>query len=300
MRLAVVVVFLNEERHLPEMLESLAAQTRQPDQLVLVDDGSTDRSPAIAEAFASRRGGIELVRRDVRPAERDRLATAGELLAFQAGVQRLCDGWDVVAKLDGDLRLTPHTLDALVKALESDPGLGMVGACLSEADRHGALPRMRTRPEHVHGATSFYRRECFDAISPLPPINGWDMIDAARARLLGWRTATVAIPGGDPVHLRPIGDHAGRVQSFSRWGAAAYTLGDHPLHVLLHAIQRMSDRPLFLGGLGYLRGWLGAWTGGAPRVEPELRHFVRAEQLARIRRRARHPHRPTAPTGWHR
>jgi glycosyltransferase involved in cell wall biosynthesis len=50
--LAVVVVFLNEERFLPRLLSSVAGQTRAPDRLLLVDDGSEDASPSIARDFA--------------------------------------------------------------------------------------------------------------------------------------------------------------------------------------------------------------------------------------------------------
>ena len=42
----------NGERHLGAQLASLAAQTRPPDELVIMDDGSTDRTQAIVEEFA--------------------------------------------------------------------------------------------------------------------------------------------------------------------------------------------------------------------------------------------------------
>jgi glycosyltransferase involved in cell wall biosynthesis len=44
----------NGERYLPEMLESLAAQTRQPDELVIRDDASEDGTVGILHAFARR------------------------------------------------------------------------------------------------------------------------------------------------------------------------------------------------------------------------------------------------------
>ena len=44
MVLAVVVSFLNESKYLPTLLDSIQAQSRPPDELVLVDDGSTDGS----------------------------------------------------------------------------------------------------------------------------------------------------------------------------------------------------------------------------------------------------------------
>jgi biofilm PGA synthesis N-glycosyltransferase PgaC len=283
--IAAVVPFLDEEEHLEALLESLVAQTRPLDGIVLVDDGSRDGSVRIAEAFANRTPHAELLRRPPRPRERDRLASAGELRAFEAGVERLGRDWDVVGKLDADVRLTPATVEAIEAALEADSRLGMVGAHISERTRGGAMARLPARPEHVHGATSFYRRECYDDISPLPPILGWDMIDAPRARMRGWRTASIEVPGGDPVHLRPMGARDGLLRAYARWGAAAYALGEHPLHVVGLAARYTRARPAVLGGLGYAAGWCRAALRRAPRAEPELRAFVRADQRRRMRRR---------------
>ena len=54
LRLVAIVSFLDEERVLPAFLGSVAAQTRPPDRLLLVDDGSRDGSAALAETFARR------------------------------------------------------------------------------------------------------------------------------------------------------------------------------------------------------------------------------------------------------
>jgi glycosyltransferase involved in cell wall biosynthesis len=51
---SVAMATYNGERFLPEMLESLAAQTRPPDELVVRDDASQDDTVAILHAFARR------------------------------------------------------------------------------------------------------------------------------------------------------------------------------------------------------------------------------------------------------
>jgi glycosyltransferase involved in cell wall biosynthesis len=52
--ISVVMATYNGERFLPEMLESLAAQTRPPDELVVRDDDSSDETVAMLHAFARR------------------------------------------------------------------------------------------------------------------------------------------------------------------------------------------------------------------------------------------------------
>ena len=51
---SVIIIFLNEERFLAEALESVIVQTYPDWELILVDDGSSDQSPAIARAYAAR------------------------------------------------------------------------------------------------------------------------------------------------------------------------------------------------------------------------------------------------------
>ena len=58
--------------------------------------------------------------------------------------------------------------------------------------------RVRIGAGHVHGATKFFRRACWEQISPVPPILGWDTIDESTARMRGWRTQSFAMPDGDP------------------------------------------------------------------------------------------------------
>jgi CDP-glycerol glycerophosphotransferase len=66
-RMVVVVPFLNEAEQLPAVLASLERQKCVPDQLLLVDDGSSDSSPEIAAEFARTHAYATLLRRPVRP-----------------------------------------------------------------------------------------------------------------------------------------------------------------------------------------------------------------------------------------
>src|SRR5436305_646677 len=54
-RISVVVPIYNVEAYLAECLESLAGQTVRDLEIIMVDDGSTDGSAAIAERFADGR-----------------------------------------------------------------------------------------------------------------------------------------------------------------------------------------------------------------------------------------------------
>lgn len=62
MRLAVVIPSYNHAHYIPLALESVLAQTRRPDRIIVIDDGSKDESVAVLESFKSR--GVEVMARE--------------------------------------------------------------------------------------------------------------------------------------------------------------------------------------------------------------------------------------------
>jgi poly-beta-1,6-N-acetyl-D-glucosamine synthase len=288
LRIAVAAVFLNEETYLPIFLRSLAAQTRRPDLVLLVDDGSTDRSEEIAASFAAEHEGFEYVRLPARPPDADRLAQANELKAFQSVVDLLLEAFDVVAKVDADLDLAPNAIETVERAMLADAELGLVGIVLSERQDDGSLTPITTRLDHVEGAVKFYRSDCWRQIQPLQPILGWDTLDEFQARAHGWRTRSFPTEGAETEHLRRMGTHGAILRSFRRWGVCSYGYGAHPLQVGWYALVLMRSRkPRVIGGLNYLAGWAGAWIRRAPRAEAGIRREVRREQIGRLRTRLR-------------
>jgi hypothetical protein len=278
-----VVSFLNEAAYLPRLLCSLAAQTEPADQLLLVDDGSTDDSLRLSRDFAEQHPYARALSRPRRPADVDRLVSAPELQAFTWGVPQLEPGWDIVAKVDGDLEFRPGTLAAVREEFSQDPRLGITGSYLTIETPDGRREREWNPPEHVRGPNKFYRRECYEQITPLPAYLGWDTIDDLRARRLGWATRSFSAPDGDTLHLRPTGVHDGRLRAYRRWGRCAWGYGAHPAWVALGAVRRAAERPYLIAGASYWAGWANAAVRRYPRAEPELRAFAHGEQLAAIR-----------------
>jgi len=95
-RISVVIPARNEEAYLQSCLRALAAQTRPPDEVVVVDNGSMDRTGTIAAAL-----GARVV---ICP-------TPGVALARQAGLEAATGDW--VATTDADSRPVAGWLEAL-------------------------------------------------------------------------------------------------------------------------------------------------------------------------------------------
>jgi poly-beta-1,6-N-acetyl-D-glucosamine synthase len=282
-RIATVVSFRDEIDYLPTFLASMAAQTRPPDEVILVDDGSVDDSLTLAESFSAQHHYARTITRPRRAPERDRMVHAPELSAFLHGVEQL-SRFDVVVKMDADLRLSPDLFAELERRFEVDPCLGIAGAYLRAP--HGATLRREPNPAyHVRGPNKFYRRECLEQILPLPMQLGWDTIDEIRARMCGWHTQSFSLPSGDPVHLRPTGSLEGVLRGYRRDGQGAWTYGAAGFWIVLGACKRLRERPLVLGAAHYLAGWLSAAVRRVPRVDRETRLFVRREQRRRVKQR---------------
>jgi glycosyltransferase involved in cell wall biosynthesis len=116
MRLSVALCTYNGEEYLGEQLDSLAAQTRPPDELVVCDDRSTDRTPEIVRDFATRATFPVSLH-----VNRDRL---GSTPNFERAVG-LCRG-EVIALCDQDDVWHPRKLRRCEEVFSGDPSVGLV------------------------------------------------------------------------------------------------------------------------------------------------------------------------------
>ena len=66
MSLCVISPVRDEQQYARRTLESMVAQTVRPDRWVIVDDGSTDDTPAILAEYAAAHDWITVVRREDR------------------------------------------------------------------------------------------------------------------------------------------------------------------------------------------------------------------------------------------
>ena len=115
---SVVIPFLNAERFILEAIESVFKQTYRNWELLVVDDGSTDESTAIALCYAKQHP--EQVRYLEHEAHQNRGASASRNLGSS-----LAKG-EYVAFLDADDVWLPHKLERQVAILESQPETAMV------------------------------------------------------------------------------------------------------------------------------------------------------------------------------
>ena len=117
MRVSFIVPAFNEEATLDELLERVHALPLDK-QVVVVDDGSTDGTGAIAERW-EREHGVVLVRQ----------ANRGKGAAVRAGIAHV-DG-DIVVIQDADLEYDPVEVPSLIEPIERGAADVVFGSRLS-------------------------------------------------------------------------------------------------------------------------------------------------------------------------
>ena len=110
-RVSVVVAARNEEEHLQETLESLLAQDHQNLEVVVVNDRSSDRTGAIAEAAAARDGRVKVIHIDILPE-----GWFGKNHAVWRGMKQVAG--DIALLTDGDVSFSPDSVARAVLHFE--------------------------------------------------------------------------------------------------------------------------------------------------------------------------------------
>lgn len=134
---SVVLPFFNEAGFLPRTLAGWTAQTRPPDEMILVDNGSTDGSAALARDFFERRrmpsNVLHLI--EGRP---------GKTRALETACARAGGSWLVFS--DADTDYPPHYLETVERLIaRSSPETVAVMALPVEGEAGRALPVLKRR-----------------------------------------------------------------------------------------------------------------------------------------------------------
>ncbi len=113
-----IIIFLNEEKFIEEAIESVFAQTYNHWELLLVDDGSSDKSSDVARRYA------EQYPDKVQYLEHQSHENRGMSASRNLGVRRARGKY--ISYLDGDDVWLPNKLDEQVAILEAHPRADLV------------------------------------------------------------------------------------------------------------------------------------------------------------------------------
>jgi len=271
----------NEAAFIESTIKSVVSQTVLPLKWIIVSDGSTDETDAIALKYAAKYPWIEFLRMP----EREERHFAGKVLAFNAGYAKLRPmTFTAVGCLDADISFDSGYFEFLLGRLADDPALGLVGTRFRTPSNFSYNYRF-VNIEHVTGCCQLFWRACFEQIGGYVAAKGGaiDWIANIACRMYGWKTRTFLEK--EYLHHREFGTAgAGLVKSRFKDGAKAYAVGCHPAWMLFRIVYQMTKMPLLIGGLALLWGYLWSAIRRVPRpVSREFVNFHRSEQKRRLK-----------------
>ncbi len=215
---SIVVPAHNEEKFLPSFLKSVCSQNLLPEEMVLVDDNSNDRTKQIMIDYQKKNNFIRVFS---YKSSSEHMPGAKVVNAFLFGYSKLTKPHDFIFKLDADLILPFKYFQLTMKAF-SNPRIGIVGGSLIELSKKGTWGDSHPmKKNHVRGGLKAYRKECFKKIGGLIPEMGWDTVDEILASYHGYEVKV--LKNVKVKHLRPIGNLYSRNSSFMQ-GQAFYKM----------------------------------------------------------------------------
>ncbi|WP_288434937.1 glycosyltransferase family 2 protein [uncultured Chryseobacterium sp.] len=184
MRFLIIIPAHNEEDNLPFTLDSLQQQNSRDFKVVVVNDGSTDRTAEVIRNYTetdSRFETVSLQKSEHQPGSK-------VVHAFKNGLQtQSIDEFDIICKFDADIILPENYLTAIETAFSSHPDFGLVGGLLYIEKNGNWVYEGNSNKHHVRGPMKAYRKECFIQIGGLRETLGWDNIDSILLENLGWK-----------------------------------------------------------------------------------------------------------------
>ena len=174
LQVTLVVPVRNEERSLRRLVESIRAQTRPPDEVILVDGGSVDGTVAVAGALTAYDPRFRVIEAG------DATPGCGRNVGIAAA------RFDWVALTDAGIRLEPMWLERLLDVAEADPAIEVVygnyepvARTFFERLRRTGLPRAKTRLSRGADTRAVHRIVAAEAVGlgdgrglPEPPGGG--------------------------------------------------------------------------------------------------------------------------------
>ncbi len=254
MHICIIIPANNEEQYISDCLYSFVMQTRKPDELIVVDDNSTDGTFALAMGFAGDHDWIKVVQK-----KSSDLHLPGQKVieSFNYGLNHSKIDYDLIGKFDADIILPPNYFEQMTNHFQANWLLGMCSGLLYVEKRGQWVYENIAKKSHVRGPIKLYYREVFELMGGLRLGTGWDTVDTLLCQYHEFEVKTDSTLMVK--HLRPTG-HGYSAKNYRAKGEALYKMRyGLPLAKLALLKMALQDKNpiLYLQGIfGYLAVWL--------------------------------------------
>ncbi|MDT0607893.1 glycosyltransferase [Croceitalea rosinachiae] len=253
MHISIVIPAHNEEKFLEVCLESFVVQTQPPEELIIVDDNSSDRTFEIATAFSKKYDWISVLQRKSSDKHRPGKKVVD---AFNYGLKYVSN-YNLIGKFDADIVLPSNYFEQMCNHFQSNWKLGMCSGLLYIKKDENWVYENIAEKTHIRGPIKLYHQACFNKIEGLRLGTGWDTVDTLLAKYHDFETLTDE--NLKVKHLRPTGKGY-TAKNYQAKGEALYRmrygLPLAKIALLKMALQAKSPKLYLQGIFSYLGAWL--------------------------------------------
>lgn len=251
MKFLIIIPAHNEEKNISFCLESLKNQTFKDFEVIVVNDGSTDKTAEITNDFASTDFRFKVQHLE----KSEHQPGAKVVLTFNKGLEMVdLKRFDIICKFDADIIFPKNYLEKINRMYVENPRAGMVSGLVRikksvfeknlaydfKDEKHQWTFENLSSKNHIRGPIKSYRKECFQQMEGLRPVLGWDNIDTMLAKKNGWEIITIKDLWVK--HLRPTAFKY-KKQKAEKLGEYFYNIGlSFPLAIVSSLKSSLKNR----------------------------------------------------------
>jgi glycosyltransferase involved in cell wall biosynthesis len=239
---SVILPCRNEEKDIEKTLQYLQNQTIKPNEVVIVDDASTDNTLGIITRI-SKDQGWTVVHREKNDERYISIVNTMKLAS-----KNLKNNFDYLVTLDGDTLLEPKYFEKILKKFESDPLLGIAGGQLKSPDDSNMAVFVKY-PYNLFGSNRIYSKKCWYEINDGKEMKAttiaWDSEHSLLAQAKGFKVCRF-----DDIFSESVRPTSNVLPPFKR-GINYYQFGYGFVFTFLHSILTLEFR--YLSGYIYAK-----------------------------------------------
>ena len=307
-RYIVVTPCRNEEKNLPNLVQSITAQTIKPVLWVIVDDGSTDKTGEIIAEAEKKYDWIKGVHLEEHKEYMGTHLTYVCNTGFEFA-KEYCNekgiSYEYIALVDADNILEERYFEKLIGEFEKDEKLGIASGWDAYVDIGNILGNLRARNPNITvmnhefwqvwnspfvqiqnsrddfpmGSARLWIKECFEETGGYLPVPLPDSVSNAIAKLKGWKAKRFR---DIKVMERRGLTKQGLWKGYKEKGESYFFLGQSLLLTVLKALKYTLKKPYYIG-VAYFYGYIKPFVYRKERVkDDEIRHYykyIRSREL---------------------
>lgn len=251
MKYSIITPVKNEEKSLIKTFKSVNAQTIKPNLWIIVDDGSTDKTPKIINRLVNRKKWIKSLRLKNKGYSRGKHYAEVCRMGFKK-IFQINRKIDFIGVIDADIKIDSNYFEGLIEKFKKNKKLGIASGSLCYINRGKMIP-LKLSSGHAHGAARLFRKECFEDIGGYLAQPAPDKISNIKARIKGWKVKN--FPQHKAFQLREEKNRRYSWIRHKKFGEFSYYLNYNPLLVLFRGIKIMMVYSI-KSSLAYLYGYI--------------------------------------------